>query len=216
MYQNEWMHAIIGFKHDVPCIVRSEARRGQSDTSVQDALLTDLRGPFVPLISQCTVHRAICVVNNVCSGHTSLSLIVSMYRYCTASMKWIIFLIYQIPRNMWTLLQSGMPPGVMVGYRAGNELLQANRRCRSDGLYWYNYIATRVSSFHVSVDVIFPIFKWIIVTWEEWCHLEWWPAGETLYLYTYVGNMYVAQSSSSAYNLTKSSWKSYTVPRTVL
>ena len=98
-------------------------------------------------------------------------LFMSMYTYFTASMKWVIFLIYQIPRNMWTLLQSGMPPGVTVGYRAGNDVLKANRRCHSDGLYWYHHNATRLSFFHTSVDVIFPIFKWVIVNWEERRHL---------------------------------------------
>ena len=32
MYQNESIHVIIGFKHDVACIVRSEALGGHSDT----------------------------------------------------------------------------------------------------------------------------------------------------------------------------------------
>ena len=32
------IHIMIGFKHDVPCIVRSErGRSGQSDTSVREA-----------------------------------------------------------------------------------------------------------------------------------------------------------------------------------
>ena len=55
-------HVIIGFKHDVACIVRLEALRGHSDTSVHSALrasCTDYpRGPFVPPISQCTLHHA--------------------------------------------------------------------------------------------------------------------------------------------------------------
>ena len=38
MYQNELIHVIIEFKHDVPCIVRSEALRGHSDTSAHSAL----------------------------------------------------------------------------------------------------------------------------------------------------------------------------------
>ena len=37
MYQNQINHVIIGFKHDVSCIVRSEALRGHSDTSVHEA-----------------------------------------------------------------------------------------------------------------------------------------------------------------------------------
>ena len=37
MYQNQIIHVIIGFKHDVSCIVRSEARRGHSDTSMHEA-----------------------------------------------------------------------------------------------------------------------------------------------------------------------------------
>ena len=37
MYQNELIHVIIGFKHDVPSIVRSEAPRGQAHTSVHKA-----------------------------------------------------------------------------------------------------------------------------------------------------------------------------------
>ena len=57
-----FFHAIIGFKHDVTCIVRSEALRGHLDTSVHEALrasCTDYpRGPFVPPISQCTLHHA--------------------------------------------------------------------------------------------------------------------------------------------------------------
>ena len=69
MYQNELTHVIIGFKHNAPCIVRSEALRGHSHTSVPKVLrqctrrvahraLTDPRGPYVPPISQCTVYRA--------------------------------------------------------------------------------------------------------------------------------------------------------------
>ena len=38
MYQNQIIHVIIGFKHDVSCIVRSEALRGHSDTSMHSAL----------------------------------------------------------------------------------------------------------------------------------------------------------------------------------
>ena len=38
MYQNQIIHVIIGFKHYVPCIARSEALRGHSDTSVHSAL----------------------------------------------------------------------------------------------------------------------------------------------------------------------------------
>ena len=34
MYHHELIHVLIGFKHDAPCIVRSEARRGHSDTPV--------------------------------------------------------------------------------------------------------------------------------------------------------------------------------------
>ena len=37
MYQKELIHAVIGFKHNVPCIVSSEALRGHSDTSVHEA-----------------------------------------------------------------------------------------------------------------------------------------------------------------------------------
>ena len=38
MYQNQIIHVIIGFKYDISCIVRSEALRGHSDTSVHSAL----------------------------------------------------------------------------------------------------------------------------------------------------------------------------------
>ena len=38
MYQNQIIHVIIRYKHDVSCIVRSEALRGHSDTSVHSAL----------------------------------------------------------------------------------------------------------------------------------------------------------------------------------
>ena len=38
MYQNQIICIIIGFKHDVLCIVGSEALRGHSDTSVHSAL----------------------------------------------------------------------------------------------------------------------------------------------------------------------------------
>ena len=38
MYQNELTHVIIGFKHNAPCIVRSEALRGHSHTSVHEVL----------------------------------------------------------------------------------------------------------------------------------------------------------------------------------
>ena len=37
MYQNQIIHVIIGFKHDVSCIVRSEARRGHEDQSMHEA-----------------------------------------------------------------------------------------------------------------------------------------------------------------------------------
>ena len=37
MYQNQIIHVIIGFKHDVSCIVRSEARRGHEDQLVHEA-----------------------------------------------------------------------------------------------------------------------------------------------------------------------------------
>ena len=37
MYQNQIIHVIIGFKHDVSCIVRSEARRDHEDQSVHEA-----------------------------------------------------------------------------------------------------------------------------------------------------------------------------------
>ena len=37
MYQNQIIHVIIGFKHDVSCIVRSEARRGHDDQSMHEA-----------------------------------------------------------------------------------------------------------------------------------------------------------------------------------
>ena len=81
MYQNEIIHVIRGFKHEVPCIVRSEELRGHSETSVLRASCTDVSecplrasnltnarlrassltlpsAPFVPPISQCTVHEA--------------------------------------------------------------------------------------------------------------------------------------------------------------
>ena len=38
MYQNQIIHVIIGFKHDVSCNVRSEALRGHSDTSMHSSL----------------------------------------------------------------------------------------------------------------------------------------------------------------------------------
>ena len=38
MYQNQIIHVIIGFKHDVSCIVRSEALRGHSNTLMHSAL----------------------------------------------------------------------------------------------------------------------------------------------------------------------------------
>ena len=52
-----------GFKHDVSCIVRSEARRGHEDQSVHEARSTECTdvypsGPWVPPISQCTIHHA--------------------------------------------------------------------------------------------------------------------------------------------------------------
>ena len=37
MYQNQIIHVITGFKHDVSCIVRSEARRGHEDQSMHEA-----------------------------------------------------------------------------------------------------------------------------------------------------------------------------------
>ena len=37
MYQNQIINVIIGFKHAVSCIVRSEALRGNSDTSMHEA-----------------------------------------------------------------------------------------------------------------------------------------------------------------------------------
>ena len=38
VYENELIHVIIGFKHDIPRVVRSRALRGHSDTSVHSAL----------------------------------------------------------------------------------------------------------------------------------------------------------------------------------
>ena len=40
IYQNHIIHVIIVFKHDVLCIVRSEAWRGQEDQSVHEARST--------------------------------------------------------------------------------------------------------------------------------------------------------------------------------
>ena len=58
MYQNESIHVIIGFKHDVACIVRSEALRGHSDTSVHaPRALTDPRGPLIRA-SDLTMHAS--------------------------------------------------------------------------------------------------------------------------------------------------------------
>ena len=38
MYQNQIIHAIIGFKYDVPCIARSEELRGHSHTAMHSVL----------------------------------------------------------------------------------------------------------------------------------------------------------------------------------
>ena len=66
MHQNELIHVTIGFKHGVPCIVRSEARRGPlghfsalgATPCFTPHVLTDPRGPFEPSISQCKVQQA--------------------------------------------------------------------------------------------------------------------------------------------------------------
>ena len=56
MYQNRLVHVIMGFKHYVSCIMRIEAPRGHSDTSVNSGYvpdgLIDPCLPFVPPISQ--------------------------------------------------------------------------------------------------------------------------------------------------------------------
>ena len=62
MYQNQIIHVIIGFKHDVSCIVRSEALRGQTGTSMHSAPRASCIDwsscPLGPPISQCTIHHA--------------------------------------------------------------------------------------------------------------------------------------------------------------
>ena len=42
-HQNQLIDAKVDFKHDVPCIVRSETLKGNAPRA-----LTDPRGPFVP------------------------------------------------------------------------------------------------------------------------------------------------------------------------
>ena len=54
MYQNQIIHVIIGFKHDVSGATRIR----QCTRRYAPRALTDPRGPFVPPISQCTIHHA--------------------------------------------------------------------------------------------------------------------------------------------------------------
>ena len=54
MYQNQIIHVIIGIKHDVSCIVRSVALKGQSDTNWSSWPLR---------ASDLTMHDASCLNN---------------------------------------------------------------------------------------------------------------------------------------------------------
>ena len=63
MNQNQIIHAIIGFKHDVSCISRSEALKGRSDTSMHPALRASCIGwSSWPLrASDLTMHDTSCL-----------------------------------------------------------------------------------------------------------------------------------------------------------
>ena len=62
IYQNKIIQVIIGFKNDVPCIVRSEALRAtwicECTLHYTRLALTDPCVPFVPPISQRMLHHA--------------------------------------------------------------------------------------------------------------------------------------------------------------
>ena len=63
MYQNESIYVIIGFKHDVACIVRLEALRSHSDTSVHEARSAEcIEWSSWPLrASDLTMHATSCL-----------------------------------------------------------------------------------------------------------------------------------------------------------
>ena len=69
MYQNQIIHVINRFKHDVSCIVRSEALRGHSNTSVHSALRTSGTdwSPWSLRASNLTMHDTSCFNHLPCS-----------------------------------------------------------------------------------------------------------------------------------------------------
>ena len=65
MYRNQLDHVVLGCKSDVPCIVRTEALKGYSDTSPRLVHWLNLVAPsFSRCIPLCSIHSRIFIWNN--------------------------------------------------------------------------------------------------------------------------------------------------------
>ena len=146
MYQNQIIHVIIGFKHDVSCIVRSKALRGHSDTSVHSARIGATR----------LVHWLILVAPSCLHSHNARYIMLkSLIRAFAASvMYWSyhsLALIHQSIGFEWTIHNCNILMG-RAGVKYVFEFASTNTntntvylylhliKFQTMYLYWYLYL----------------------------------------------------------------------------
>ena len=105
MYQNQIIHVIIGFKHDVSCIVRSEALRGHSDTSVAaPSCLRSHNARYIMLKSlSITTYKRLHNIEMICWSRKPISSFDIMVKI--VHIKFMLNLCRYVNRRKWLLIK---------------------------------------------------------------------------------------------------------------